>query len=142
MKRYVLGFAIYAGNVLLIKKEKPRTQKGKLNGIGGKIEEGETSYTAMVREFREETGLKSKIAQWSKFAIIRGEDYFVHIFVATAIPETSLKAKDVAWYPIEDITTHKVVEDLTCLVPIAHYFSIHPLVGDIVTITKKKAAKQ
>jgi 8-oxo-dGTP diphosphatase len=56
--RYVLGFCFDFGyhNVLLIEKSHPAWQAGKLNGIGGKIEEGESPSKAMAREFREETG--------------------------------------------------------------------------------------
>ena len=55
--RYVLGFvfSLDASRVLLIWKNRPEWQKGKLNGIGGKIEEGELPIDAMKREFSEET---------------------------------------------------------------------------------------
>jgi 8-oxo-dGTP diphosphatase len=56
--RFVLGFCFDFGyhNVLLIEKSRPTWQAGKLNGIGGKIEEGESPRVAMAREFQEETG--------------------------------------------------------------------------------------
>ena len=43
-KNYVMGL-IYddIGRVLLIKKNRPKHQVGKWNGVGGKIEEGENS---------------------------------------------------------------------------------------------------
>lgn len=44
-------------NVLLIKKNRPTWQAGNYNGIGGKIEEGETPLVAMIREMKEETDL-------------------------------------------------------------------------------------
>ena len=57
-KNYVMGL-IYddIGRVLLIKKNRPKHQVGKWNGVGGKIEEGENSLQAMTREIKEETGL-------------------------------------------------------------------------------------
>lgn len=61
MKKYVCGF-MFSDDlkaVALIRKEKPSWQKGKLNGIGGKIEPGEDSATAMRREFIEEAGVLS-----------------------------------------------------------------------------------
>lgn len=65
---YVLGFLFNVSNqsVLLVKKNKPEFQKGLLNGIGGKIEEGETPLEAMKREFREETGISDEL-DWSHF---------------------------------------------------------------------------
>jgi hypothetical protein len=55
--RYVLGFVFSedSSRVLLVWKNRPAWQAGKLNGIGGKIEAGETPLQAMQREFREET---------------------------------------------------------------------------------------
>jgi len=69
MKLYVLGFAFSANKkeIVLIEKQKPDWQKGKLNGIGGKIEPNEVPYLAMVREFEEETGVKTNIADWDLF---------------------------------------------------------------------------
>ncbi len=57
--RYVLGFLFNAtkDRAWLIIKKRPSWQAGRLNGIGGHIENGETPEAAMVREFREETGV-------------------------------------------------------------------------------------
>jgi len=70
MKRYVLGFQFDESQdkVLLIKKLKPKWQKGRFNGIGGKIEFGEEPIQAMIREFYEETGVKTLQESW-KFAV-------------------------------------------------------------------------
>lgn len=58
MTRMCLGFCFNPldNTVLLMRKNRPDWQAGKLNGVGGHIETGETSRDAMVREFREETG--------------------------------------------------------------------------------------
>lgn len=58
-RHYVLGFCrdIQTNQLLLIEKTHPPFQAGKLNGIGGKLEKYETIHDAMVREFKEETGL-------------------------------------------------------------------------------------
>ncbi len=57
-KHYVLGLVFNSSQdtILLIDKLRPEWQKGRWNGIGGKIEEGETPYDAMCRESVEETG--------------------------------------------------------------------------------------
>lgn len=60
MEKYVLGFALSehaGGHVALIIKKHPTWQAGLINGIGGKIEIGESGEEAMIREFYEETGL-------------------------------------------------------------------------------------
>lgn len=55
----VLGFyfSLDRKEVLLIEKKRPAWQRGKLNGVGGRIEQNELPYHAMRREFREETGI-------------------------------------------------------------------------------------
>jgi 8-oxo-dGTP pyrophosphatase MutT (NUDIX family) len=58
-KRYVLGFVMdeRKEKIVLIHKNRPDFQAGKLNGLGGKIEEGETPEDAIKREIEEESGL-------------------------------------------------------------------------------------
>lgn len=71
MTNYVLGFAFSEDfkRIALIRKNKPEWQKGKLNGVGGKVEVGETPVMAMAREFQEETGY-SKLIFWKHFGLI------------------------------------------------------------------------
>lgn len=62
MDVFVVGFAFTKDKkaVLLIKKNRPEWQKGLLNGVGGKVDLGETHKQAMIREGFEETGLYLK----------------------------------------------------------------------------------
>lgn len=66
-QEYVCGFMfdITGSDVLLIKKNRPKWQEGKWNGIGGKIYTGESAVTAMVREFKEETGVETCEGKWN-----------------------------------------------------------------------------
>ena len=71
MKHYVVGFLFSDDRkkVVLIEKTHPGWQKGKWNGIGGHIEEGELPKDAMQREFNEEAGVlihKSEILRYAK----------------------------------------------------------------------------
>jgi 8-oxo-dGTP diphosphatase len=84
MIEYCVGFFIKNNVVALIEKKRPSWQKGKLNGIGGKIEQNELAYNAMVREFEEEAGVKTKIEDWSLRLSLSGIDEFiVHFFLYT-----------------------------------------------------------
>jgi hypothetical protein len=76
---YVCGFAFtrpqhpspHSCWVLLIRKAKPDWMKGKLNGVGGKIEQGESVYEAQAREVLEETGITTTPDQWTLFHVER-----------------------------------------------------------------------
>jgi len=79
MQKYCLGFLFYSNSVLLIEKLKPDWQKGKLNGIGGHVEENETPDYSMIREFKEETSLDLPI-EWDFRGKILGPDYEVYLY--------------------------------------------------------------
>ena len=72
MRNYVVGFLFSEdrSRVALIRKEHPTWQAGKLNGIGGKEEGNETPHETMVREFEEETGVKTETEDWEHFCNI------------------------------------------------------------------------
>lgn len=88
MKKYVAGlmFSEDGNYVALIVKNKPDWQKGCLNGIGGKIEEKDFSMyyrgnknivqskVAMIREFKEETGIKTLTKDWYLFLNMNGNN--------------------------------------------------------------------
>jgi 8-oxo-dGTP diphosphatase len=76
MKNYVVGFMFSddCRQVALIRKNHPEWQAGKLNGIGGKIKEGELPIDAMWREFGEETGYKTNIRQWQTYGRMKGNN--------------------------------------------------------------------
>jgi 8-oxo-dGTP diphosphatase len=80
MINYVAGllFSPSGEHVLLIRKNRPEWQRGKLNGIGGHIEDGEAPLAAMIREFKEETGMTVK--NWKHFCNLVGKDWQVEWF--------------------------------------------------------------
>src|SRR5574339_145798 len=68
--RYVVGFMFDENeeHVLLIRKTHPDWQAGKLNGIGGRIEDGESAREAMQREFKEEVGVDHE--DWKHYCVL------------------------------------------------------------------------
>lgn len=82
-KQYVLGFCFgpLLTTVVLIRKTRPAWQEGRLNGVGGRVEEGETPAEAMAREFREEAGDDEPLA-WMQFGRLSGGGWEVHLFHA------------------------------------------------------------
>lgn len=72
---FCCGFMFDLSNkfVVLIKRRESRKYKpGCWNGVGGKVEDGETPLQAMRREFKEEAGLDIK--DWRKFCELRAKD--------------------------------------------------------------------
>lgn len=108
--RYVVGFAFPRRDdqktVLLIRKAKPEWQKGKFNGVGGKIEPGEKAVEAMAREFTEETGIPTVPANWRWFADIVGSDYTVACFVWEAMPYSNWRTVN----PEEPVQSVRLVD--------------------------------
>src|SRR6187431_2808360 len=80
MKRYVLGFLLEreSRRVVLITKARPEAQKGKLNGVGGHIEEGEEPIDAMRREWTQETG--TVVENWEELTCVGNEEFSLHVY--------------------------------------------------------------
>ncbi len=127
MIEYCCGF-LFANNryvgkcVLLIEKRRPKWQAGKLNGIGGHVEPGETPHQAQVREFEEEAGLR--IEQWSPVAVLTGDGFRVHFFAAHTDEETlkstrSVTDEMVISVKVEEIANLPVLPNLRVIIPLA-----------------------
>jgi 8-oxo-dGTP diphosphatase len=79
--KYVCGFLYDSKreNIVLLKRNSPVSQKGKFNGLGGKVDIGERPLEAMIREFKEEAGIT--VEKWTEFATLEqneGISYFFH----------------------------------------------------------------
>lgn len=78
MIEYAVGFIHNDHDVALIRKDRPEWQAGFLNGIGGKLEPGETPHDAMIRECHEEAG--RFIGPWEHFLTLEGTTARVFCF--------------------------------------------------------------
>ena len=98
MTKYVVGFLFSPDKhrVVLIRKNRPKWQAGRLNGVGGHIEDGESPLTAMRREFFEETGVA--IDNWNEFARMESSDAVIYVF----------RASDENWYCVDSVTDEVV----------------------------------
>ena len=94
-ERYVLGFAfnLLGTRVVLIEKNRPAFQKGYLNGIGG-ITKYEALQDAMVREFKEETGLETETGAWQRKIVMKKASADIHVFVAYLSEHQLSEVKD------------------------------------------------
>lgn len=121
---YVAGL-LFSGDrehVALVEKIKPEWQRGRLNGIGGKIEAEDASpLGAMIREFEEETGLR--VPQWDLFCELRNREnltYFFRSFAAGSIAHVSgREAERISAYPVPEVDGLNIMPNLRWLIPMA-----------------------
>lgn len=117
---YVVGFLFDESRqrVVLIQKTKPAWQAGRFNGVGGKVEPGETELAAIRREFREETGLD--VPQWDIFINMKGKDWTVAAFRAfgdiSSVKTTT--EEEVHSFEIEELP-EKIISNVRWLIPLA-----------------------
>jgi 8-oxo-dGTP diphosphatase len=126
-KQYVAGllFDHLLQRVVLILKLRPDWQMGKWNAVGGKIEHNEKPLGAMIREFREETGMT--VADWKPFCVLHGElhgdgKYDVHFFVAFSPDIDCVETKTderVRVHHLINVPTIGGVPNLRWLIPMA-----------------------
>lgn len=121
---WTVGFLFdrLANRVLLIKKNRPEWQAGKLNGVGGKVEPGETPAQAMRREFREEAGLD--IANWDHFMTLTFEAGDVHFYRAFVWPElfnqaTAQTDEQLVTAFIDPFQQSRAIPNLRWIIPLA-----------------------
>ncbi len=88
MKLATLCYVRQAGRTLMVHRiKKPNDMHmGKWNGLGGKLEAGETPEECAVREIFEESGLQVRSPQWRGLLTFPGfaneEDWYAFVFVA------------------------------------------------------------
>jgi 8-oxo-dGTP diphosphatase len=127
MQKYVCGFLFdQQKNVVLIRKNKPEWQNGFLNGVGGKVEEGESNLDAMIREFNEEVGVY--VPYWRPFCEIQGIDWIVYFYHSICGHEmvNDIKSfnenrkngeENIEIIPIDEVNDNRVVINLKWLIP-------------------------
>lgn len=111
--------------LLLIKKVKPSFQKGKLNGVGGKIEQRDASpEAAMTREFLEETGIEHN--DWKKVCVLEGKEnvdpWMIHVYVSSSADVANaqtMSEEEVIVTKIDDLEMKNTVSNLMWLIPMA-----------------------
>lgn len=117
---YVLGFAFNRfDQVLLIRKERPDWQRGKMNGIGGKVEKNETHLQAMRREFVEECGLDIPPYRWSRRGKCHGDSFQISVFsVKLSEAEVPLTTTDekVQWRYIINLSDCDILPHVEAMV--------------------------
>lgn len=106
-------------NKILLAMKKRGFGEGKYNGVGGKLEEGETPEEAMIREANEEIGVIPK--EYYKVGVINFIEYvkgnkenvIFHLYVATKWDNTPIETEEMKpeWFNINKIPYDKMFLD-------------------------------
>ena len=122
-KKYTIGllFNNDLSKILLVHKEKPEWQKGKINAVGGKFENGETGLDCIVREVREETSLNTDAHMWSHIGTLYQDFGDMEVFGCIYKGEESDAQKndheDIEWFSVDNIPTN-IMENLRWIIPL------------------------
>jgi 8-oxo-dGTP diphosphatase len=108
LPRYCVGFMFNPEmeSIILIRKNRPNWQVGKLNGVGGHISDNEAPIEAMRREFKEEAGVD--IADWKPVALLECPDALVWFFWAKG--DQFYEAKAMTDEGIEMVSVRRAME--------------------------------
>lgn len=128
MNYYACGFLLSRDGkrvALLRKKHGPESLIGRLNGIGGKIEEDkqETALAAMTREFKEEAGVEIKT--WKLFCQYEIPELAKVFFfkVRLDVEIKTMTDEEVFWVEVSEISKlwleDKLAPQVEWLVPMA-----------------------
>jgi 8-oxo-dGTP pyrophosphatase MutT (NUDIX family) len=134
-KKYVVIHAydlLHPDRVLLVEKDRPAWQKGCLNLLGGKVEQGEEAIDTTIRELKEESGLKVRsLRRGRKLAeevdlmgAIVSEKSIVYCMSLPVDSEKPLKPRKgetevVAWYNWSQVKgDFRLMPNLRCIVPL------------------------
>jgi 8-oxo-dGTP diphosphatase len=112
---------------VLLGKKKRGFGLGKLNGIGGKLELGESPEDGIIREVQEEVGLhipKSALRVAGqitfRFPFMKAFDHFVHVFVASDWEGEPIETEEMLpnWFPVNAIPFDRMWQDDAYWLPI------------------------
>lgn len=107
MKIATLCYVRQAGQTLMIHRIKKQNDmhQGKWNGLGGKLEPGETPEECAIREIYEESGLKVRNPLLKGLLTFPGfaneEDWYAYVFVASEFDGDLVESAEgyLAWIP-------------------------------------------
>ncbi|MBI2003430.1 MAG: 8-oxo-dGTP diphosphatase [Parcubacteria group bacterium] len=117
MKIATLAIVLRGNKVLLGHKKKGEIGTGTLNGPGGKCEDDESLIDCVVRETREEIGIKLDRDRLKEIAVITFyaagvPDFVVHVFRTHVFSGMPVETADMTpgWYDIINLPVERMLE--------------------------------
>jgi 8-oxo-dGTP pyrophosphatase MutT (NUDIX family) len=135
-KQYVVGFLFDPAfeRLWLIEKKRPAWQAGLWNGIGGKVEPGESIFDAMAREAREEIDIGDE-TPWTHYVSLQYVEAEIHFFwangilgfsTARAVTDEEIAQRRVAdWLYPDPEGRDRLILNLRFLIPMAVHSGRH-----------------
>jgi len=113
-----IGAIAVAGDQILLIRRGRGPAGGQWSIPGGRVELGETTAEAIVREMAEETGLEVMCDEFVGWVERIGEDYH-HVILDFRVTVISVEppvagddAAEAAWVPLEDVASMALVDGL------------------------------
>ena len=110
MKLATLVYLKHEGQTLMIHRVKKERDihEGKWNGLGGKLEPGESPEACAIREVREESGLEIHSLRYGGllvFAGFKGEDWYVWVYTTDDFSGELIDSNEgrLAWIPDAEV---------------------------------------
>ncbi len=114
MNKFVLAFIFDQTfeHVLLMHKNRPEWQKGKINGLGGKVEEGESALNCVHREVKEESGLQIEAGDWVKCGVMYSDSFTMDVFGCAYKGNPSdaqtLEDEPIEWFSVNSLPKNTI----------------------------------
>ncbi len=108
---------VYEHPKVLLGMKKTKFGRGKYNGFGGKVENGETLEKCAIRETFEEAGIKVKNIEKMGEILFSfqtdEEDHYVHFFKATRYEGNPVESEEMKpeWFNINEIPYNEMWSD-------------------------------
>ena len=120
MVRHLTLMILKRDGKILLGVKKRGFGMGRINGIGGKVEKGETIREAAIRETFEEVGIRvndcsdrGQIVFRNLYFAGKPETDIMHVFISENFSGEAIETDEIAprWYPINDIPSAKMWSD-------------------------------
>lgn len=120
--KYVLGlmFSLDGKEIVLLRKSRgPEFLIGRLNAIGGHHEEGESAVEGVRREFEEETGIVTEVADWTHFTTLGNDTFSMDCFYTFSAQHHTARTtteEEVGVYALASLVDDMLAPDMPQLI--------------------------